>query len=402
MKIQSPRRRKTFASALLTVGVVGASLAAPAATVGAQASTACGTAPAGFNVVVSNGARITGTSGNDFICAGSGDNEILGGGGADIIFGRGGNDTIFAGAGADTVVGGSGDDVITGGNGADTLAGNDGRDRLIGSAGDDTLVGGQGADRLIGGRGDDVLTGSKGKDVLEGGNGQDVLNGNRGDDTLRGDGNPDILRGNDGNDTIDGGNGLNVAVGGNGNDQCFNAADEDTVCEIVDGVDLANPTQTIVATFPDGLTGQATVVGRNWNVDFNGEENLEIRIPGFLPFETTIRANGTWGPLGVSAAAAIGDDITAFNGSTRQVLETALESFNYNNRTQNLTVTGTPMQTIRVLVNNPAGNLIFLEQITFDASGNGSTNLSEVNNIGSIDISRQDSDGDIEFYSIFG
>lgn len=56
------------------------------------------------------------------------------------------------------------------------------------------------------------------------------------------------------------------------------------------------------------------------------------------------------------------------------------------------------MQTIRILVNNAAGTLIFLEQITFDASGNGSTNLSEVSGLDSIDISRQDSDGDIEFY----
>ena len=452
MKNKSPGRAKKLTPALLAVGMVAASIAGPANPVGAQAgtSTPCGVAPAGFNVIVSNASLIRGTTGPDFICAGAGNNtiramgmndiihggagndRIFGGFGNDTIFGGTGNDNISAGSGLDTVDAGAGDDIVlagngpdvvnggdgadqlTGGNGHDMLRGNGGNDRLVGNMGLDTLIGdngndvlqggigndtisgGNGADNINGGDSDDTLFGGNGNDLIQGGNGADRLTGGSGNDTLRGQGNPDVLLGSDGNDTIDGGNGLNRAVGGNGSDVCFNAAQTGTACEILDGVDLSAPTQTIVATFPNGDEGNVNIQGRNWDVTFAGEERVEITFGGLRGTATTT-ANGTWAVTG-PANRAFGANITADNISTTQVLETALESFSYNARTQDLTVTGTPMQTIRILVNNAAGTLIFLEQITFDASGNGSTNLSEVSGLDSIDISRQDSDGDIEFY----
>lgn len=452
MKVQSPRRGKKLASALLTAGVVGATLVAPTSAVGAQTATSCGTAPAGYNVIESNARIIRGTTGPDFICAGPGNNIIramgqddiiFGGDGIDVIFGGFGNDTIdggagddritagsgldtvnagpgndtvLAGNGPDVVDGGAGADQLTGGNGNDTLSGGVGNDRLIGNMGLDTLIGndgrdtlqgGIGNDRIIGGNGhdnlnggdsDDVLFGGNGNDLLQGGNGEDQLTGGNGNDDLRGQGNPDILRGNNGDDILNGGNGLNTAVGGDGADVCFNAAGDGTSCESLDGVVLAEPSQVIIATFPNEIGGLATITGQNWRVNpsFPLEADIRVTIPGLQPGSATI-VDGSWAVTAPSSFA-FGTDITATNLSTTQVLDQALESFDYNPRTRDLTVTGETDATVRVLVYNNAGELVFVEQITFDAAGNGEANFTEVANIGSIDISRQDSDGDIAVY----
>ena len=452
MKNHSPRRGKKLASALLTAGVVGATLVAPTSAVGAQTATPCGAAPAGYNVIVSNSRIIRGTTGPDFICAGAGNNIIramgqddiiYGGDGIDVIFGGFGNDTIFggfgndriiAGAGLDTVDagpgndnvlagngpdivnGGAGADRLTGGNGNDTLSGgvgndrlvgnmgldtlngNDGRDTLQGGIGNDRLIGGNGHDNLNGGDSDDVLFGGNGNDLLQGGNGSDTLTGGNGNDDLRGQGNPDVLRGNGGDDTIDGGNGLNLAVGGDGNDQCFNADQEGTSCESLNGLVFADPQQVVIATFPNEIGGLATIVGQNWRVNpaFPLEADIRVTIPGLAPGSATI-VNGSWA-VTAPASQAFDTNITATNLSTTQVLEQVLESFDYNARTQDLTVTGETDSTIRVLVYDDDDTLVFVEQITFDAAGNGEANFSEVAEIGSIDISRQDSDGDIAVY----
>ncbi len=415
MKEQSPRRSKRLASTLLTVGMVSATLAAPTASLGAQESTLCGTAPAGYNVINSDASVIRGTDGPDFICAGPSDNSIRSLDGNDIIFSRGGNDNINSGAGNDrinsgagndVVVGGSGNDVIsggigadklTGGNGNDRINGDAGRDRLFGNKGQDTLRGNSGRDRLSGGNGDDNLGGGSGDDILNGGNQEDVLAGGGGNDVLRGQGHPDILRGHMGDDVLDGGNGLNIAIGGNGGDQCFNAAGANTDCEFLDGVELANPTQVIIATFPNEVGGLATITGQNWrpNPDFPLERNIDVSLAGISGRATIV--DGRWA-VTVAASAAFGVDISATNQSTMQILEQVVDTFEYNSRTQDLAVTGVPDSTIRVLVYDDADELIFVEQITFKADGTGSANFSEVDGLASMDISRQDSDGDIAVY----
>lgn len=137
--------------------LAGASLVVVAHPGAAQAgtSTPCGTAPPGMNVIVSNAATITGTGGDDWICAGAGANTIVAGAGDDIVFGRGGADVIRGGPGEDTLWGGAKADRLIGGPGTDTIRGNGGADLLLGGGGDDELLGGGGADALDGGTGPD-------------------------------------------------------------------------------------------------------------------------------------------------------------------------------------------------------------------------------------------------------
>jgi Ca2+-binding RTX toxin-like protein len=84
--------------------------------------------------------RLTGTAGNDVICADAG---------ADTVNGRGGDDLIYAGAGADSVSGGGGNDRILGGSGRDQLSGGDGRDYLDGGVQRDRCDGGRGLDKGV-------------------------------------------------------------------------------------------------------------------------------------------------------------------------------------------------------------------------------------------------------------
>ena len=87
--------------------------------------------------IASNGAKLSGTAGNDVICGGLGSQEITGLAGNDVIFGSGGDDKI---------TGGEGDDTLLGGDGADQLAGVAGNDHLFGQVGADYAAGGVGTD----------------------------------------------------------------------------------------------------------------------------------------------------------------------------------------------------------------------------------------------------------------
>ncbi len=117
---------------------------------------------------------ITGTLGDDVICAGDGD---------DIIEGSSGNDLIYAGNGNDTVSGGFGDDTVFGGDGNDTINGDRHRDALYGEAGADRVVGGGEPDYLSGGQGADVVDGkdSKPGDTVDGGPATDTCLSDPGD-----------------------------------------------------------------------------------------------------------------------------------------------------------------------------------------------------------------------------
>ena len=96
---------------------------------------------------------------------GSSDGERLyGGAGANYLGGLGGADSIYAGAGNDAVDGGDGVDWLDGEAGDDSLGGGAGNDGLQGGAGNDWIDGGAGLDVLFGGAGNDVLVGGSGHD----------------------------------------------------------------------------------------------------------------------------------------------------------------------------------------------------------------------------------------------
>ncbi len=238
MKSLSTLRRRftatAAATALATTGLVG--IASPVSAQG----TNCGTAPAGYNVIVSNDAVINGTSGNDYICAGNGANEINAKAGDDIVFGRGGDDVIDGGLGDDDLKGGAGDDLIRGGNktGADTIDGGDGNDSIRGLGGNDVLSGGNGIDRIQGGGGADVINGGPGDDILKGKPGADIINGEDGNDniqagggndTVNGGAGDDVLVGGKGNDLIDGAAGADILKGNDGDDQLFGGSENDKI-----------------------------------------------------------------------------------------------------------------------------------------------------------------------------
>lgn len=90
----------------------------------------------------------------------------------------------ISGTNRDDVISGSpGDDVICAGNGDDRVFGLGGRDVLIGGNGKDTLEGGSGADLLVGGNGRDTLDARDGApdDVADGGHAPDACRSDPGD-----------------------------------------------------------------------------------------------------------------------------------------------------------------------------------------------------------------------------
>jgi len=445
-------------SALASITIL-ALLGAFMGTAVAQTSTACGTAPAGYNVIESNARFVIGTTGPDFICAGAGNNIIrakgkddiiYAGAGNDIIWGGYGNDTIFGGLGNDvinagggrdtvsaddgddlirggsgpdvlrgndgddTIVGGDGHDTIRGGNGADTLSGLKGLDSIFGEADDDNILGGRANDTLFGGSGDDTINGGSEDDIIGGGNGNDSLRGGEGTDTIVGGngndtavggGQNDVLRGSDGDDILDGGNGLNTAIGGNGNDTCLNAAATATDCEIVDGIDQNALPALITLSFPtpSGETGAVSVTGTDWSPNGNIAVNF-LLIDGTEPSPpggpATVDGNGGF---------VVASDTTAMDGRQVQVidstagriktLEPILESYTYNAASKELTLTGPTAQTFVAYVYNANDDLVHVEQMTFGVDGTITKVLDDFTDVvASIDLRRSDSDGDVELH----
>lgn len=93
-----------------------------------------------------------------------------------------------------TITGTNKSDVLTGTSGDDVICALNGRDTVDGLGGNDVLVGGNGKDALQGGDGNDVLLGGNGKDQLTGGAGSDLLEGNNAPDSLN---TQDAVSGND-------------------------------------------------------------------------------------------------------------------------------------------------------------------------------------------------------------
>ena len=157
-------------------------------------------------------ATLTGTRGNDVLCALGGFDTVIGGSGNDILIGRGGHDTasfkdhttaliaslatgletdptihqtdhligisnLTGGkAGNDLLVGNAANNVLTAGGGNDVLEGGAGNDTLIGGPGHDWLVGGNGHDHMRGGSGHNVIDASQGTDSVDCGTGTAVVN----------------------------------------------------------------------------------------------------------------------------------------------------------------------------------------------------------------------------------
>ena len=93
-----------------------------------------------------------------------------------------------------TITGTNGSDELTGTAGDDVICALNGRDRVDGLGGNDVLVGGNGRDTLLGGDGNDLILGGNGKDQLTGGAGSDFLEGNNAPDSLN---TQDAVGGND-------------------------------------------------------------------------------------------------------------------------------------------------------------------------------------------------------------
>lgn len=125
--------------------------------------------------------RITGTAGNDIICAGAGNDVVNGLGGNDVIYGGLGNDRINAGSGADDVYGDAGSDYIDGGSGKDDISGGIGSDSISGGTEADIIDGDAGSDTIAGGAGDDAINGGPAKDQIRSGAGSDSCSKDRAD-----------------------------------------------------------------------------------------------------------------------------------------------------------------------------------------------------------------------------
>lgn len=131
--------------------------------------------------------KITGTPGNDVICAGGGDDEINGGGGNDTVYAGSGDDQITTGTGGDYLYAGSGSDVVDARSGTDLIYGDNPVGKAVsdvsdvGPDGNDLIHGGEGSDPIDGGGGNDIiLTGGDGgsrpsSSFTHGGPGNDII-----------------------------------------------------------------------------------------------------------------------------------------------------------------------------------------------------------------------------------
>jgi len=96
---------------------------------------------------------------------------------SDTIYGTNGGDAIYGKGGDDSLHGRAGNDIIYGGKGNDMIKGGDGNDVEYGGEGNDTMWVGRGADAEYGGPGDDVLhaiADDNQLDVVDCGPGHDV------------------------------------------------------------------------------------------------------------------------------------------------------------------------------------------------------------------------------------
>ncbi len=199
------------------------------------------------------GEVITGTGGDDVICAEGGNDEIDARGGNDIILAGEGNDEIDGGGGNDKIIGDRGEDEATGGDGKDLIEGGDGVDDLSGGGGDDfdATATGPVTAGVFGGPGNDTTSGDGGKDFVDGGEGEDRVFGGGGPDALEGAQGEDHVIGGSGNDLMAGGDQGDVMNGGGGADDILAQAGADKA------VGAAGDDEMVGGTENDELRGDA-------------------------------------------------------------------------------------------------------------------------------------------------
>lgn len=158
-----------------------------------------------FSLAIGNaaGGNLYGTTGSDFMQAGSGNTTFFSSTGTDIIYGGTGNDVVYYDANDYIIDGGAGNDTLTAVNASasifvdqsGTLGGRafGNMEVFIGSSLADSLAGGTAAETLVGGSGADLLYGGTGtgNDLLVGGYGADTYfwSSDEGNDTIGGAGN---------------------------------------------------------------------------------------------------------------------------------------------------------------------------------------------------------------------
>jgi hypothetical protein len=121
------------------------------------------------------GERITTSSADNLVKAGSGDDNIYADNGDDWLFAGKGNDSVRAGEGNNTVFGGKGRDTLSSGAGEDWIFGGDGDDTINSEGGDDIVHGGDQKDRISTGAGSDLIDDGRGNDIIDAGAGNDTM-----------------------------------------------------------------------------------------------------------------------------------------------------------------------------------------------------------------------------------
>ncbi len=280
---------------VISSGIAGASIPAPAAFSGAPAAPAAEHAFATYHMAEIGGGGSASPSFASFsaVSAPVGSPSSEGGNAPSALADESGftdgndvlnNDELYIGTvamkGGDDVLTNSG--VILGSNGVSIDMG-DGNDSVTleeGSqvfgeirlgAGNDTLTAvdlesdlnidaGAGNDTVTSGLGDDLIRGGAGNDILDGGEGDDALQGDAGNDRLLGGLGDDFLFGGDGDDTLVGGEGNDRLDGGAGTDTVDYSGDTDGVT-----VDLKTGKANGIGVGADTLVGIENVIGGSGN-----------------------------------------------------------------------------------------------------------------------------------------
>jgi Ca2+-binding RTX toxin-like protein len=285
-----------------------------------------------------------GTTGNDWIMAGSGDDSLYGGLGNDYLSGGKGDDFIMGGEGNDVIedpessvgnvlIGGPGDDYLSGGKGLNAYNGNDGNDFIVygdtggaglGGLGNDWIRGSAIADAIVGDEGDDWMEGVNGVDGLVGDPvgglgvvaagtvaGWDVMLASPAGGGFTGVEGGDIVKGESGGDALLGGNGFDWLTS-------YNTTETTGTTE-----DMSNNAVNCgvgnVCALLDQFTDVEGISGGEYDDDLQGTS------------VTALQVGAVAATPGVPAAVAITNQLVAKDCQLITGLQTLLNSVGVNN-----------------------------------------------------------------------